>query len=272
MSININYLNINDLIHKLDTYWHTVAGCILPQAYDYPMGAATFHPVTFFSAIKEESIKAAYAQRCRRPGDQLVQYSKEMFYQYQVIFKPCPDNLIDLYFNSLKYINLPYQKNDIRLLEDHWKSPTLCAYGKGWEVNYNGLEITQITNLDIMGGQPCTPSFGEIAYGVDRILICFDQADITNDLSDTIDTNININKSTSISNNYYAYLKQNIETCVSLLKQNNIFRAYDNFLLANNNYNLSISNGTITYEKQISFNQELNRLAKEIAYLYLNSQ
>ena len=159
------------LILALQDYWAR-QGCVLLQPYDMEVGAGTFHPATFLRAIGPEPWSAAYVQPSRRPTD--GRYGEnpnrlQHYYQYQVVIKPSPLDLQDLYLGSLKELGLDPLIHDIRFVEDNWESPTLGAWGLGWEVWLNGMEITQFTYFQQVGGLDCKPVTGEITYGLERI-------------------------------------------------------------------------------------------------------
>ncbi len=159
------------LILALQEYWAN-EGCVLLQPYDMEVGAGTFHPATFLRAIGPEPWSAAYVQPSRRPTD--GRYGEnpnrlQHYYQYQVVIKPSPLNIQDLYLNSLKMLGLDPLVHDIRFVEDNWESPTLGAWGLGWEVWLNGMEVTQFTYFQQVGGLECKPVTGEITYGLERI-------------------------------------------------------------------------------------------------------
>lgn len=159
------------LILALQEYWAT-QGCVLQQPYDMEVGAGTFHPATFLRAIGPEPWSAAYVQPSRRPTD--GRYGEnpnrlQHYYQYQVVIKPSPLNIQELYLGSLKYLGIDPLIHDIRFVEDNWESPTLGAWGLGWEVWLNGMEVTQFTYFQQVGGIECRPVTGEITYGLERI-------------------------------------------------------------------------------------------------------
>ncbi len=159
------------LILALQDYW-AAQGCVLLQPYDMEVGAGTFHPATFLRAIGREPWSAAYVQPSRRPTD--GRYGEnpnrlQHYYQYQVVIKPSPLALQELYLGSLKQLGLDPLIHDIRFVEDNWESPTLGAWGLGWEVWLNGMEITQFTYFQQVGGLDCKPVTGEITYGLERI-------------------------------------------------------------------------------------------------------
>lgn len=160
-----------DLILALQNYW-SAQGCVLLQPYDMEVGAGTFHPATFLRAIGPEPWSAAYVQPSRRPTD--GRYGEnpnrlQHYYQFQVVLKPSPLNIQELYLGSLKSLGIDPLVHDIRFVEDNWESPTLGAWGLGWEVWLNGMEVTQFTYFQQVGGLDCYPVTGEITYGLERI-------------------------------------------------------------------------------------------------------
>ncbi|MGD8783302.1 MAG: glycine--tRNA ligase subunit alpha [Thioalkalispiraceae bacterium] len=160
-----------DLILTLQQYW-AEQGCVILQPYDKEVGAGTFHPATFLRSIGPEPWSAAYVQPCRRPTD--GRYGEnpnrlQHYYQFQVVIKPSPLNLQELYLNSLRMLGIDPLVHDIRFVEDNWESPTLGAWGLGWEVWLNGMEVTQFTYFQQVGGLDCKPVTGEITYGLERI-------------------------------------------------------------------------------------------------------
>ncbi len=159
------------LIMTLQAYW-AKQGCVILQPYDMEMGAGTFHPATTLRALGPKPWKAAFVQPSRRPGDGRYGENPNRFqryYQFQVILKPAPDNILDLYLGSLDAIGLSRDVHDIRFVEDDWESPTLGAWGLGWEVWCDGMEVTQFTYFQQVGGIDCNPVAGEITYGLERL-------------------------------------------------------------------------------------------------------
>ncbi|OGA38744.1 MAG: glycine--tRNA ligase subunit alpha [Betaproteobacteria bacterium RIFCSPLOWO2_12_FULL_62_13] len=164
-------LTFQQLILKLNQYWDQ-RGCALLQPYDMEVGAGTFHTATFLRAIGPEPWNAAYVQPSRRPKD--GRYGEnpnrlQHYYQYQVVMKPSPPDLQDLYLGSLEALGIDPKVNDIRFVEDDWESPTLGAWGLGWEVWLNGMEVTQFTYFQQVGGLDCKPVLGELTYGLERL-------------------------------------------------------------------------------------------------------
>ena len=159
------------LILALQSYW-AEKGCVILQPYDMEMGAGTFHTATFLRAIGPETWHAAYVQPSRRPAD--GRYGEnpnrlQHYYQFQVVLKPNPGDMQELYLDSLNHIGVDTKVHDIRFVEDNWESPTLGAWGLGWEVWLNGMEVTQFTYFQQVGGVECYPVTGEITYGLERL-------------------------------------------------------------------------------------------------------
>ncbi len=174
-----------ELIFRLQSFWGE-RGCVIAQPYDMEMGAGTFHPATFLRAIGPEPWRAAYVQPSRRPTD--GRYGEnpnrlQHYYQFQVILKPSPSDLQDLYLQSLAMLGIDPRVHDIRFVEDNWESPTLGAWGLGWEVWLNGMEITQFTYFQQVGGLDCRPVAGEITYGLERIAMYLQGVDSVYDLA-----------------------------------------------------------------------------------------
>jgi glycyl-tRNA synthetase alpha chain len=172
------------LILTLQDYWAS-QGCVLVQPLDLEVGAGTFHPMTFLRSLGPEPINAAYVQPCRRPtdgryGDNPMRL--QQYYQFQVILKPSPDNIQQLYLGSLQALGIDTLVHDIRFVEDNWESPTLGAWGLGWEVWLNGMEVTQFTYFQQVGGLECRPVTGEITYGLERLAMYVQGVDSIYDL------------------------------------------------------------------------------------------
>jgi glycyl-tRNA synthetase alpha chain len=160
-----------EVIATLNKFW-AEKGCVILQPYDMEVGAGTFHPATFLRALGPKPFSAAYVEPCRRPTD--GRYGEnpnrlQHYYQYQVIIKPSPDDIQDIYLDSLKALGIDPKEHDIRFVEDDWESPTLGAWGLGWEVWLDGMEITQFTYFQQIGGFDCNPVTVEITYGLERI-------------------------------------------------------------------------------------------------------
>jgi glycyl-tRNA synthetase alpha chain len=177
-------LTFQELILKLQQFW-AAQGCVVLQPLDMEVGAGTFHPATFLRAVGPESWNAAYVQPCRRPTD--GRYGEnpnrlQHYYQFQVVMKPSPENFQALYLESLAALGVDTAIHDIRFVEDNWESPTLGAWGLGWEVWLNGMEVTQFTYFQQAGGLECYPVTGEITYGIERIAMYLQGVDSIYDL------------------------------------------------------------------------------------------
>jgi len=177
-------ITFQQLILKLQEYW-AAQGCVIQQPYDMEVGAGTFHPATFLRAVGPEPWSAAYVQPSRRPTD--GRYGEnpnrlQHYYQYQVVIKPSPPNLQELYLGSLQTLGIDTLVHDIRFVEDNWESPTLGAWGLGWEVWLNGMEVTQFTYFQQAGGLECKPVTGEITYGLERIAMYLQNVESVYDL------------------------------------------------------------------------------------------
>jgi glycyl-tRNA synthetase alpha chain len=177
-------LTFQELILKLQGYWDR-QGCVLLQPYDMEMGAGTFHTASFLRAIGPEPWRAAYVQPSRRPKDGRYGDNPnrlQHYYQYQVVLKPSPDDIQDLYVDSLRALGIDTREHDIRFVEDDWESPTLGAWGLGWEVWLDGMEVTQFTYFQEVGSLPCKPVLGEITYGLERLAMYLQGKDSIFDL------------------------------------------------------------------------------------------
>ena len=177
-------LSFQDMILTLHRYW-SGQGCVLLQPYDLEMGAGTFHPATVLRALGPEPWKAAYVQPCRRPTDGRYGENPNRlghYYQYQVVLKPSPPDLQQLYLGSLAEIGIDPLEHDIRFVEDDWESPTLGAWGLGWEVWCDGMEVTQFTYFQQVGGFDCKPVTGELTYGLERLAMYIQGVDNVFDL------------------------------------------------------------------------------------------
>lgn len=177
-------LTFQDLILTLHRYW-SAQGCVLLQPYDLEMGAGTFHPATVLRALGPDPWKCAYVQPCRRPTDGRYGENPNRlghYYQYQVMLKPSPPDLQQLYLGSLAEIGIDALKHDIRFVEDDWESPTLGAWGLGWEVWCDGMEVTQFTYFQQVGGFDCKPVAGELTYGLERLAMYIQGVDNVFDL------------------------------------------------------------------------------------------
>ena len=177
-------MTFQQLIATLQAFW-AEQGCVIQQPYDMEVGAGTFHPATFLRAIGPEPWNSAYVQPSRRPADGRYGANPnrlQRYYQFQVILKPSPPDIQQLYLESLQHLGLDTLTHDVRFIEDNWESPTLGAWGLGWEVWLNGMEISQFTYFQQVGGLECKPVSGEITYGLERIAVYLQNVDSVYDL------------------------------------------------------------------------------------------
>jgi glycyl-tRNA synthetase alpha chain len=230
-----NKLSFQEIIFTLQSYW-AKSGCVILQPYDKEMGAGTSHTATFLRSIGPESWFAAYVQPSRRPKDGRYGNSPnrlQHYYQFQVVLKPSPDNIQDLYLQSLVELGIDLKAHDVRFVEDDWENPTLGAWGLGWEVWLDGMEVTQFTYFQQVGGLDCKPVLGEITYGLERLAMYLQNVD---DVYDLIWTKT---------------LQGNTVTYGDVFLQNEIEQS---------KYNFELSNTKLLFEQFGSFENEAKRL------------
>jgi glycyl-tRNA synthetase alpha chain len=279
-------LTFQEIILTLQRYWSN-QGCVLLQPYDIEMGAGTFHPATFLRALGPEPWKSAYIQPSRRPKD--GRYGKnpnrlQHYYQYQVVMKPSPDNIQDLYLDSLRELNIDLVVNDIRFVEDDWESPTLGAWGLGWEVWCNGMEITQFTYFQQVGGLDCKPVLGEITYGLERLAMNLQGVENVFDLTWTD----GVSYGDVYHQNEEEQSKYNFEQCDInlLLKQFGMYESeakrlielnlplpsYEQVLKCSHTFNLLDARGAISVTERAAYIGRIRTLAKLVAKAYYDSR
>jgi glycyl-tRNA synthetase alpha chain len=266
-----------DLILTLHRYW-SAQGCVILQPYDVEMGAGTFHPATTLRALGPDPWKAAYVQPSRRPTD--GRYGEnpnrlQHYYQYQVILKPSPDNIVDLYLGSLKEIGIDFNQHDIRFVEDDWESPTLGAWGLGWEVWCDGMEISQFTYFQQVGGFDCKPVSGELTLGLERLAMYIFGKDRVYDLpfnNDGVsygDVFLKNEQQFSAYNFEHAntemlfgQFKQAQEQCAALIEAKLPLPAYDFAIKASHLFNLLGARGVISVAERQAYIGRIRDLAK----------
>jgi len=274
------------LILQLNAFWDR-QGCVLLQPYDMEVGAGTFHTATFLRAIGPEPWKAAYVQPSRRPKD--GRYGEnpnrlQHYYQYQVALKPSPADIQEIYLDSLKEIGVNPKQHDIRFVEDDWESPTLGAWGLGWEVWLDGMEVTQFTYFQEVGSLPCKPVLGEITYGLERIAMYLQGKDSVYDLvwapgvtyGDVYHQNeveqsrynfelSNVALQFDLFRNFEAEAKRLIEAqCV--------LPAYEMVLKASHTFNLLDARGAISVTERAAYVGRVRTLARAVAQAYYDSR
>ena len=292
MPKNIKYkkkklITFQEIILNLQKFWSKY-GCVILQPYDLEVGAGTFHPATTLRSLGTKPWKAAYVQPSRRPTD--GRYGKnpnrlQHYYQYQVIIKPSPENIKQIYLKSLSTIGIQSKDHDIRFVEDDWESPTLGAAGLGWEVWCDGMEITQFTYFQKMTGIDCKPISVELTYGLERICMFVQQKknvfdiDWNNDGVKYGDVYLQSEKEFSAYNFEHANtdsLLKNFEIaeieCKSLLEKKLSLPAYDQCLKASHIFNLLDSRGVIAVAERTGYINRIRDLAKGSGSIWLENQ
>ena len=283
----LNFLSFQDIIMNLQKFWGK-NGCVILQPYDIEVGAGTFHPATTLRSLGPKPWKAAYVQPSRRPTD--GRYGEnpnrlQHYYQYQVIIKPSPKNIKQLYLKSLATIGIDVKNHDIRFVEDDWESPTLGAAGLGWEVWCDGMEITQFTYFQQMTGMECKPVPVEITYGLERLCMfvqgknnVFD-LDWNNEGVKYKEVFFQAEKEFSAYNFEFANtdtLLKNFDSteneCKSLLEKKLSLPAYDQCLKASHIFNLLDARGVIGVAERTGYITRIRDLAKGCGSLWLSSQ
>ena len=280
-----------DLILRLQQFW-VQKGCIFEQPYDMEMGAGTFHPATFFRAIGPEPWYTAYTQACRRPTD--GRYGEnpnrmQHYYQFQVLLKPSPDDIQELYLESLIStqlgLGIDSLKHDIRFVEDNWESPTLGAWGLGWEVWLDGMEISQFTYFQQIGGLECHPVSGEITYGLERIAMYLQNKSSVFDLlwsQSKGGRNISygdIYQQREVQISKYNFEFANVDSlfawfdncerqCAMLIEKKLPIPAYEMILKASHCFNLLDARRAISSKERQRFILRIRTLSNEVAKIY----
>lgn len=272
-----------DLILSLHRYWAD-QGCVIHQPYDLEMGAGTFHPATFLRALGPEPWRAAYPQPCRRPTD--GRYGEnpnrmQHYYQYQVVLKPSPDNIQDLYLDSLADLGIDPKRHDIRFVQDDWESPTLGAWGLGWEVRLDGMEITQFTYFQEIGGIELNPITVEITYGTERIAMYLQQVNNVYDLAWTEDiTYGDIHHRTEVQFSTYNFEEADVAMLSGtfqafeaeskrLIEKGLVLPAYDYCIKTSHLFNLLDARGAISVAERTGYIARVRALARQCAEGYL---
>jgi len=275
-----------DIIFTLNKYW-AQKGCVILQPYDLEVGAGTFHTATFFRVLGPEEWKTGYVQPCRRPTD--GRYGENpnrlgQYYQYQVILKPSPQNSQELYLESLKSLGIELSEHDIRFVEDDWESPTLGAWGLGWEVWLDGMEITQFTYFQQVGGIDLKPVSVEITYGLERIAMYLQQVDNVFDIQwNEKFTYGQIHREGEIEFSYFnfdysdpALIKTHFDDFEKqskrMLELNLILPAYEFCLKCSHMFNLLDARGVLSVAERTNYIARVRALAKACAEAYLKKR
>lgn len=279
-------MTLQDLILSLNRFW-SKRGCVIHQPYDLEMGAGTFHPATFLRALGPEPWLAAYPETCRRPTD--GRYGKnpnrlQHYYQYQVVIKPSPDTIQSLYLESLTHLGIDPRLHDIRFVQDDWESPTLGAWGLGWEVRLDGMEITQFTYFQEIGGIELNPITVELTYGTERIAMYLQQVDNVYDLAwnDTI-TYGDIHYQTEVQFSKYNFEEADVSMLSTtfqafeaegtrLIEKGLPLPAYDYCIKTSHVFNLLDARGAISVAERTGYIARVRALARLCAESYLRER
>jgi glycyl-tRNA synthetase alpha chain len=286
MSTDYDVTSFQGLILALQDYW-SKQGCVLQQPFDVEVGAGTFHPATFLRAIGPEPWSAAYVQPSRRPTD--GRYGEnpnrlQHYYQYQVMIKPSPINIQDMYLDSLFMLGIDPLEHDIRFVEDNWESPTLGAWGLGWEVWLNGMEITQFTYFQQVGGLECRPVTAELAYGLERIAMYLQGVDNVFDLMWADEPLGTVSYGDVFKQNETEMSAYNFEfadtvalfdqfeacerECALLVEKVLPFPAYEMVLKASHTFNLLDARGAVSVTERQRYILRVRTMARNVAQQY----
>ncbi len=276
-------MNFQEMILTLNKFWGE-QGCIIMQPYDIEKGAGTMNPATFLRALGPEPWNVAYIEPCRRPAD--GRYGEnpnrmQHYYQYQVILKPSPDNIQELYLQSLEALGINVLEHDIRFVEDNWESPTLGAWGLGWEVWLDGMEVTQFTYFQQCGGIDCKPVCGEITYGLERLATFIQGLDSVYDIQwvgdvqyrdvfhqnevDYSTYNFKVADTDMLFMFFDAYEKEAIRVVEAGLVQ----PAYDYVLKCSHTFNLLDARGAISVTERTHYIARVRNMARMCAQAYV---
>ncbi len=275
-------MHFQDLILRLQSYWAD-QGCALLQPYDMEVGAGTFHPATFLAAIGPEPLKAAYVQSSRRPTD--GRYGEnpnrlQQYFQYQVVIKPSPIDFQALYLGSLAALGIDFLADDVRFVEDDWESPTLGAWGLGWEVWLNGMEVSQFTYFQQVGGLDCRPVTGEITYGLERIALFLQGVESVFELrwNNAISYG-DIYHQNEVEQSAYNFQHADISelfsrfdacesACATLLEKDLPLPAYEQVLRASHGFNLLDARHALGVTERARYIGRVRALARAVAESY----
>ncbi len=276
-------LTFQEVILTLEKYWGE-KGCIIQQPYDVEKGAGTMNPATFLRALGPEPWNVAYVEPSRRPTD--GRYGEnpnrlQHYYQYQVILKPSPDDVLELYLDSLRRLGIEPEKHDIRLVEDNWESPTLGAWGLGWEVWLDGMEVTQFTYFQQCGGFDCYPVCAEITYGIERLAMYIQNKESVFDI-EWIEgiTYGDIHHQGEVDYSHYNFNVADVETLLTMfqlserealrvLEKRLVQPAYDYVLKCSHLFNLLDARGAISVTERTAYIGRIRNLARSVASEYL---
>jgi glycyl-tRNA synthetase alpha chain len=279
-------MNFQDIILKLNEFWGK-QGCIIQQPYDIEKGAGTMNPATFLRALGPEPWKVAYVEPSRRPPD--GRYGEnptrvQHYYQYQVILKPSPDDVLELYLGSLKAIGIDPLIHDIRFVEDNWESPTLGAWGLGWEVWLDGMEVTQFTYFQQCGGIDCKPVCAEITYGIERLAMFIQKKDSVYDIEWVEGISYgDVHHQGEVEHSHYNFAIADIDTLFTLfdlyekeamrvVEKGFVLPAYDYVLKCSHSFNLLDARGAISVTERTGFIARVRNMARSCAQAYVEQR
>ena len=275
-----------DIILTLQGYW-AQQGCVLLQPYDIEMGAGTFHTATFLRALGPEPWKAAYVQPSRRPKD--GRYGEnpnrlQHYYQFQVVLKPSPDNIQELYLDSLRALGIDTQVHDIRFVEDDWESPTLGAWGLGWEVWLNGMEVTQFTYFQEVGSLRCKPVLGEITYGIERLAMYLQGVENVFDLTWTPGVSYgDVYHQNEVEQSKYNFEHSNVQWLLQQFNQHEIeakrlmeaglaLPGFEQVMKCSHTFNMLDARGAISVTERAAYIGRVRQLSRLVAQAYYDSR
>lgn len=278
-----NTMTLQEIIRTLEDFW-TRQGCVIEQPYDVEVGAGTMHPATFLRALGPEPWKAAYVQPSRRPADSRYgdnPYRLYRHYQYQVILKPSPDNIQEMYLDSLRALGFDPRHHDVRFMDDDWETPTLSASGVGWQVWLDGLEITQFTYFQIVGAMELSPVSVELTYGLERICMAAQNIHHYQDIhwTDTL-TYGQIHRQSEQAWGRYNFELADPEflrvlfdgyehEASRLIEEENIIPAYDFTLKCSHTFNVLDARGVISVTQRTRYIDRVRNLARRCAQGYV---
>ena len=279
-------LNFQEVILTLQRYWGE-RGCAILQPYDMEVGAGTSHTATFLRAIGPEPWRAAYVQPSRRPKD--GRYGEnpnrmQHYYQFQVVLKPSPLDIIDLYLDSLRELGIDPQVHDIRFVEDDWESPTLGAWGLGWEVWLDGMEVTQFTYFQEVGSLACKPVLGEITYGLERLAMYLQDKESIYDLVWTEGVTYgDVYHQNEVEQSRYNFELSNTDMLFRhfgefeaeakrLIEAQCVLPAYEMVLKSSHTFNLLDARGAISVTERAAYIGRVRALARAVAQAYYDSR
>jgi glycyl-tRNA synthetase alpha chain len=285
-SASKNPLTFQQIILTLQSYWAD-KGCAMLQPIDMEVGAGTSHTATFLRALGPEPWKAAYVQPSRRPKD--GRYGEnpnrlQHYYQYQVVLKPAPANILDLYLGSLEALGFDLKKNDIRFVEDDWENPTLGAWGLGWEVWLNGMEVTQFTYFQQVGGIDCKPITGEITYGLERLAMYLQEVDNVYKLKWTEGLSYGdvylqneqeqsaYNFEHSDADFLFTAFTSHEKQAKHLMEQQLALPAYEQVLKCGHTFNLLDARGAISVTERAAYIGRIRNISRAVAQSYYDSR